>query len=606
MHPRTTPLLRFIVLLLLMAPLALATPAQAAGVVGTGSPASCTEPVLRAAVAAGGMITFNCGADPVTLTLSDDLLISQTTTLDGGGPAQGGRITLSGGDQTRVMQTASGVALTVQNLTIAHGKEPGADGRGGAIRGGWRSPVTILNSILRDNDGTAGGQEAGGGAVFVHETTLTVTDSRWLNNRGINGGAINNLLSALTITGSSFEGNDATPGGPFKRGYGGAIYTDGASRSTTDAVGGAIIIRDTVFRANRGAGQGGAVFSFVYAPDSVTIERVLFTANSVDENATCYANGECDALGGALRHGNGDLTLRDTLFVDNHARGQGGAFWGGETGRWTLTNVTFAANQAVHDSATGNGGLGGAIAGGSAWSCTNCTFVQNHAGFVGGAIFGGDASASTLQNSLFAGNTAFNDGHGWNKNLTCAQQVRDGGGNVQDPPRNAQDASDVNCVAAPLLANPLVVALGDYGGPTFTIGLSEGSPARGLGVNCPATDQRGVARPSAGCDSGAYQTGSVPVVTDVAPTIVQRGITATLTISGADFARTSVVLWDGVPLPTSFSSPFQLTATLGANQIGAGASGEVRVQTATTTSSSARTVLIVAELTRRWLPFLWR
>lgn len=466
--------------------------------------------------------------------------------------------------------------------------------------------MTVINSVLRNNDGTAGGQEAGGGAIFVHETTLTVTDSRFVGNRGINGGAINNLLSALTVSGSSFEANDSTSGGPLRHGYGGAIYSDGASRLTDDAVGGAIMIRDSVFRNNRGAGQGGAVFSFVYPPDTVTIERVSFEHNRVEENARCYADGSCDALGGALRHGNGDLTVIDTLFTGNSARGQGGAFWAGEQGRWQLSNVTFAENRAVRDAVSGAGGLGGAIAGMSAWSCTNCTFVDNHAGFVGGAIFGGDPATTTLQNSIFAGNTAFNNGRGWNKNQTCATQLRDGGSNVQYPPRNPQDASDVNCVAGAVLADPLVMPLGDYGGPTRSVALREGSPALGAGASCPAADQRGVSRPPAGCDSGAYQSGSVPVVVAVSPGLVQRGADTSLLVKGADFTPASEVLWNGAPLATTYVSPFQLAALLPPARLDAGASGEVRVRTGEVTSTTWQVVGVVDQLSRVALPLIMR
>ena len=51
-------------------------------------------------------------------------------------------------------------------------------------------------------------------------------------------------------------------------------------------------------------------------------------------------------------------------------------------------------------------------------------------------------------------------------------------------------------------------ALADNGGPTLTHGLLAGSPAIDAGDAgaCPATDQRGVARPlGAGCDIGAYE-----------------------------------------------------------------------------------------------------
>src|SRR5215213_8951865 len=42
----------------------------AAGTVGTGSPASCTEAALDTALAGGGLVTFNCGSSPVQITLT--------------------------------------------------------------------------------------------------------------------------------------------------------------------------------------------------------------------------------------------------------------------------------------------------------------------------------------------------------------------------------------------------------------------------------------------------------------------------------------------------------------------------------------------------------
>jgi len=56
--------------------------------------------------------------------------------------------------------------------------------------------------------------------------------------------------------------------------------------------------------------------------------------------------------------------------------------------------------------------------------------------------------------------------------------------------------------------SPLLGPLQDNGGPTPTYALLPGSPAINAGdnVGCPATDQRGVARPHAGrCDIGAYE-----------------------------------------------------------------------------------------------------
>jgi hypothetical protein len=44
--------------------------AFAAGVVGTGTPESCTEAGLDAALAGGGAVTFDCGGGVVTIPIS--------------------------------------------------------------------------------------------------------------------------------------------------------------------------------------------------------------------------------------------------------------------------------------------------------------------------------------------------------------------------------------------------------------------------------------------------------------------------------------------------------------------------------------------------------
>ena len=59
-------------------------------------------------------------------------------------------------------------------------------------------------------------------------------------------------------------------------------------------------------------------------------------------------------------------------------------------------------------------------------------------------------------------------------------------------------------------ANPQLGSLADNGGPTNTLKLADASPAKNAGDNngCPASDQRGIARPQAGiCDIGAVELG---------------------------------------------------------------------------------------------------
>src|SRR5258708_32817564 len=56
-------------LLILVAGAAISTP-LAAGIVGSGTPTSCTQGALQAQLAAGGTVTFNCGAGPQTIAIT--------------------------------------------------------------------------------------------------------------------------------------------------------------------------------------------------------------------------------------------------------------------------------------------------------------------------------------------------------------------------------------------------------------------------------------------------------------------------------------------------------------------------------------------------------
>jgi hypothetical protein len=102
-------------------------------VIGDGSAASCTGQAVVDGVARGGIITFDCGSDPVTITLTEPAKVVNDTgpkiVIDGGG-----LVTLSGGGTTRILymntcdenqnwttshcQDQDHPQLTVQNLTF--------------------------------------------------------------------------------------------------------------------------------------------------------------------------------------------------------------------------------------------------------------------------------------------------------------------------------------------------------------------------------------------------------------------------------------------------------------------------------------------------------
>ncbi len=516
----------------------------------------CTESALRAVVANGGLITFSCGTAPVTITLSTELQVAKDTNIDGGN-----LVTISGGNTTRIFHTANYVALTLHTLTISNGKPLTGNGSGAAVYGGWRGKVTVLHSRFEHNDGTSGNMETGGGAIFVAAgSTLIVRDSVFIGNRGTQGGAINNLLSNLTVENSQFINNDSTAGGTVGYGYGGAIYTDGASESPYDGIGGQIRIAKSVFQGNSAAGQGGAVQAWVYPPDQVQVTDTTFDSNQV------IPRPGGDAFGGALRLGNGTMSVANTTFTHNLARNQGGAVWiGGANTNVSLNNVTVANNIAA--SANGVDGLGGGIMiAGGAVSLNNTTIAGNHAGFMAGGIYGGGSNV-TLRNTIIANNTSSNP---WNMNRQCSDALADGGNNLQYPANNPTDPSPQECTHAIQVIDPHLGALTDNGGRTWTMALLPGSPAidAGNSATCLPADQRGVPRSQgSSCDSGAYEV--VAHLTLIPPVAFAGDPDFTLTVSGDNFAEGNIANWNGTPLSTTILNRLTLLAVVPGTKLSA-------------------------------------
>lgn len=228
-------------------------------VVGTGTPESCTADATIDAVAQGGIITFDCGPDPITITLDRPAKIFNDTTpeivIDGGG-----LVTLSGGGTTRILymntcdeeqvwttpmcDNQDHPRLTVQNLTFIDGNSKSEDeyDGGGAIwaRGGR---LKVINSRFFNNVCADTGPDVGGAGIRalsqyngqpLYVVNSTFGGAEGYGNTCSNGGGLSSIGVSWTVINSLFTHNRAignganpaaegTPGG----GSGGAIYNDG-------------------------------------------------------------------------------------------------------------------------------------------------------------------------------------------------------------------------------------------------------------------------------------------------------------------------------------------------------------------------------------------
>ncbi len=253
-------------------------------IIGDGTPGSCTADAFINAVAKGGKIVFNCGPEPVKITLSKPARVfndaNQDIVIDGNG-----LITLSGGGKTRILymntcdqnqhwttshcQNQDNPRLTVQNLTFADGDsgtESEYDG-GGAIwvRGGRFKAV---NCRFFNNACDSLGPDVGGAAIRVFSqynnlpvyiVNCTFGGAPGYGNFGSNGGGISSIGVSWTIINSLFSynraiGNGGNPSqaGTSGGGSGGAIYNDGNTMTLT--------ILGTRIEMNKVNAYGSAIF----------------------------------------------------------------------------------------------------------------------------------------------------------------------------------------------------------------------------------------------------------------------------------------------------------------------------------------------------------
>ena len=322
--------------------------------------------------------------DEFDADLVDGIAIDKSVTINGND------YVISGSDTARLFHVAEGKTLTLNNVTLTEAKadkgaavyvdagaalnannvnftDNTATYRGGAIYS--EGTVNVDTAVFDGNDITfrTKNDDNGGAAIYnlngvlnvnkanitnnlknivirngnagdllvgvvVSSGETTITDSYFANNTGSWGGAISSLgyLNSnpytLTVTGTTFEGNNAT--------FGGAIFVESSnlvvddctfnnnqgvgvgSSGTSNTQGGAIVvfpgaayakITDSIFTANS-ADTGGAVSLAGVGEDSI-IEGCTFTDNTADDGGAVYLWTSEDAV----------VTVKDSIFSGNTA-----------------------------------------------------------------------------------------------------------------------------------------------------------------------------------------------------------------------------------------------------------------------------------------------
>ena len=267
-------------------------PASAAGVVGSGTPGSCTDVAFDAALTGGGLVTFNCGAVPFVLAVNTHVIqTGDTTTVDGGGG-----ITLDGGDTLQHFYVLPGANLTLRSIELANGRFSA----GGAILN--QGSLTVQNATFTGNDADSGGS---GGAIYNDSSaTATITRSTFSLNTANGGGGAIYSLGTLVIDLSTLSVNSASNGG--------GIEVDGGTAT----------VKRSMLIGNVATNDGGGIRNL---SGSLEVDNSSFTGDEANrgggilsEDATSILNSTLHInhafLGGAIWHQAGTMEATNSIF----------------------------------------------------------------------------------------------------------------------------------------------------------------------------------------------------------------------------------------------------------------------------------------------------
>ena len=275
-------------LMLTLAPVA----AYADAVIGTGTPASCQTAQaatdLSNAVAAGGVISFNCGPDPVTIA-------SNTNATDKTVVVNGGKLVTLDGENLRQLFFVFGTGnLTLNDIILINGDAS----QGGALYVDTQARATVNGSFITSNSASTGGgvynrgtltinyttlgsniASGNGGGIYNNGGTVTIIDSYLISNQAQNGGAVYTSGGQLTLLRSAVRSSVISN-------FGGGVYAAGPTTIT-----------NATFSNNRAARGGG-----LYTAANTTVLNATFHENRAD-------------LGGAIYHQTATTSVKNTILT---------------------------------------------------------------------------------------------------------------------------------------------------------------------------------------------------------------------------------------------------------------------------------------------------
>lgn len=250
--------------------------------------------------------------------------------------------------------------------------------------------------------------------ISVQASAVLITNCRFENNRGHNGGVISARLSNLTLVDCVFRRNQADE-------YGGSVFAYDQSN---------IVARGCRFRENRSQNVGGAIrlfngtSAFVANSSFVRnrgyngggIQGLSFDAYAELILSGCTFNGNRGLTGGggAIALVGVESVIADSSFRDNQGMRTGGAVAFRSAPRANATSEKLVLEIADCDFSNNNASSGGAVSAVEEVVVTisRCSFQGNSAFVRGGALLFSDFARVTCTNSSFHNNSGGGAGGG--------------------------------------------------------------------------------------------------------------------------------------------------------------------------------------------------
>lgn len=441
-------------------------------------------------------------------TAVDDLVIA--------GPGRD-TLVIDAADASRIFLHTGNGTLALHAVTLTRGRV--IDGNGGCVSSSHGSIALVDATVAGCTAHDASGQSdyAGGGGLFaagditlLHSTVRDNTASADAA-RVVGGGGLLTRLNQEGVAGnveiarSVVSGNRvlSTHTGSDVEVYGGGIDSRGTVRILHSVVSGNAVSSASSDDEEESITEGGGVNTVgLYALGS-----------SFNDNRVENSGGAMDVAGGAIA-ARGTAVISGSTIEHNHAGMLAGGIvqLGGvpDVSRLEIVNSTVSHNTA------GFYGAGIAIMDEMVMMNSTVAFnaVDEASPFgIGGILIGSNdtINAYRIYSSIISNNQA---GSEVMFGTDLAAFIPDlitiaGSSNL------VGEASGLNLPGDTLGGDPLLLPLADYGGPTRTHALAEGSPAIDAGSNAAglAVDQRGgyhVRAFGAGVDIGAFETQPTP------------------------------------------------------------------------------------------------